>query len=184
MEISDEAYKKLVLEVAAARGMGDARPRKRFSLGGCVVWALCGIMFVVFVVALIPNIVASYAGLLPPSLSGLLATPKATFSTRQETPRPPALPMEGGAGAPAWPTLTPEPQGTAAPALTIPPVPTEAPSFWTEEEKAAFTATAVSFYDASTLPIAPPAFVEAVEGACADPERVAESATLQLFCKK
>lgn len=192
MEISDAEYRKLVLEVAAARqGVADAPAKKRGFIQrvwgvviGALWLALAGLVIAVFAFAL-----RIQYGVPVPIPDALVRTAAVTFSTaaapsaraRVERDRPAQQPG-GLGGAPAWPTLTP----TSADEPT--PMPTDPASFWTPEEKTAFsiaaTATDVAFYDAQTLPTAPPEFVKAVEDDCADPERVAESATLQLFCKK
>ncbi len=189
MELSDAEYRKLVLEVAAARGhampAADAPVvRRGFNIGGCVVWVLAAIMFVVFVAALLPNIAASY-----PALSRFAGTAGVTFSTPMGAPqntrvlpsqsRPAA--SEGDApalvpfyGSPVVEEATPQPTATA--------LPTPTPQFWTEEERAAFTATAEAFY--MVIPTAPPAFTAYVDERCKDPELVAQSALLQAWCPK
>jgi hypothetical protein len=162
--------------------------RRPFSIGGCIVWIGAGIIVVVFVAALLPKIAESYPGL--PLLSQMFVTPQTVYSTSMPVPAQqqpaaqpaaapqprytpfygPTDPSEGGAvGVPEQPTATLGPTPGA---------------FWTEEERAAFTATAEAWYDPATLPTAEPAFVEYVAKACSDPELVEASATLQLFCKK
>lgn len=176
-------------ELLAALLQERAGRRRRFSLSGCIVWIAAGIMFLVFMAALLPNIIASYSSLLPASIGRLISTPQITFQTRQET--------QGGAGSGRQPTITPgltpfygapgeQDQGATAEATaTTTMAPTATPTaFWNPTEIAAFTATAEAWYDPSTLPTAPPAFVQYTEDACADSERVGESRTLQLFCRK
>lgn len=164
-------------------------PRCRFSLGGCIVWLASGVMFVVFLVALIPNIVASYNVPVPTGLAHLLAAPQTTFSAPQDSPGAPRRPEPPPSPLPRYTPFyaapaAPEGQDQAPTATALPTATPAAPSFWTEEERAAFTATAEAWYDPATLPTAEPAFVEYAAKACQDPEQVAESATLRLFCGK
>lgn len=174
VNLTDEQYLDLLL-----RGQKKAAPRRRFSLGDCIVWVLAAIMFVVFVAALLPNIAASYPGL--PVLAQFIATPRAVFSTslpaRQQQPA--GVPPQTGAAP--WPTLTPEPQ-EARPTLTLPAAPSPTEGFWSPADETAFAATATAFIE--VIPTAPPDFARYVDERCKDAGAVEESATLQLFCKK
>ena len=177
IELTDEQYLELLLQAREKQG----GRRRRFSLGGCVVWLACGVIFFGTLAVMLPQIAAIYP---VPVLSTMFVTPQIVVGTplpvmRQQQPsgdaQPAALPPSDQGAAP-WPTLTPEPP---TPEPTQAPVPT---SFWTEEERAAWTATAEAWHDPQTLPTAPPDFAKYVDERCRDPEQVAESATLQLFC--
>lgn len=157
--------------------------RRPFSIGGCIVWLAAAIMFVVFLAALLPNIAASYP---IPYLSQFIATPQTIYSTSApvRTAQLGAVParqqpMTGGAAP--WPTLTPT-QEPVLLMLTLPPAPTPTAGFWTPAEQTQIAATATAFIE--VIPTAPPAFVQYVDEHCKDPEVVAQSPTLQLFCKK
>lgn len=157
--------------------------RRPFSIGGCIVWVLAGIMFVVFLAALLPNIAASYP---IPYLSQFVATPQAVFSTSVPAPAQQPVAAPQPRYTPFYGPTDPPGESEAAgapeqPTVTLGPTPG---AFWTAGELRSFTATTEAFFDPATLPTAEPAFVEYVAKACSDPERVAGSATLQLFCKK
>lgn len=117
MQISDEAYKKLVLEVAAARGMGDA-PAPPQKLG--LIRRVCGLIVGALWLILISVVIAAFAfalrvqyGVPIPLPDSLVRTAAVTFSTaaaplptaRVEQNRP-SNSLPGIIGAPAWPTLT------------------------------------------------------------------------------
>lgn len=180
IELTDDQYLDLLL-----RARQPAKKRRPLGCGGLVYGALALAMIAAFAV-----LTADRLGYVPPSVMGpFVGTPQVVFSTQptgvgQVQQRQPVAPLPVSAGAPAWPTLTPEPEATQEPTLTIPPVPTATEGFWNATEIAAFTATSEAWYDPSTLPTAEPAFVEYAAKACQDPEQVAESATLRLFCGK
>lgn len=155
------------------------RRNQRGGLGGILFTLACLIPIVLLVARVGPEVAVMYGVQLP-----LPATPMTVFSTAQPVALPPATIRQN----PLPPIPTPrsvQPAVVAAPEQPAPPTATPAPTaFWTEEERAAFTATAEAWYDPATLPTAPPEFVKAVEEACTDPEQIAESAMLQLFCRK
>lgn len=173
--------------------------KRGFSVGGCVVWVLAAIMFVVFVAALLPNIAASY-----PALSRFAGTAGVTFSTPMAPPqntrvlppqdRPTALDgQSGGAGlVPFW--GSPEPVEEATPQPT--PTPDTGPTLTALAIVSGPTETAAAvqwrgleaddyryFNDPYSLETPEPGFVGYVAEQCADPEKVKKSFLLQQMCE-
>lgn len=129
MEISEAEYRKLVLEVAAARGHNmpaadaPAPIQKRGIVGrvwglivGLIWLALIGLVITVFAFA-----ARVQYGIPIPLPVNMVSTAAITFSTAA-APLPTARqvqqqPMPIIVGAPAWPTLTPEAKQTPTPEL-------------------------------------------------------------------
>jgi hypothetical protein len=154
------------------------RKRRRFSISGCIVWLASGVIFVVTLAVMAPQIAATYP---VPVLSSLFATPQSVFGTAVPTGQQPRGAPAWQGGAAPWPTLTPT-REVEQPTLTVPVVPTPTAGFWNPTEIAAFTATVEAFYRPETLPTAPADFAKYVDERCRDAGAVEKSRTLQLFC--
>lgn len=134
VNLSDDAYRKLVLEVAAARGMQEktAKPRRRFGLGGCLIWTFCLAIGAATLIGVSLNIVAKLGiarPAIPPALIDAFAGKEQTiYSTPVGQQRPPVeAPIFSGslyrATATPYPRATPWPTEKAAPTPTLDPAP-------------------------------------------------------------
>lgn len=162
------------------------KPRRGIvQRAGGFIGSLLWIVLILSVITVFAFAARVQYGLPIPLPDSLVATAGVAFSTAAAplpTARPEQQPAQPIGGAAPWPTLTPEPAAQDEPTLTVPPVLTATPSFWTPAEQTQIAATATAFIE--VVPTAPPAFAEYVDERCRDPEQVAESATLQLFCRK
>lgn len=155
----------------------DIRPRS----GSWLILPLTALAFLVLGVVLATRAWPDtpQAGIAPLPTAGL--APRPTYLPAP-TPDAGVLPYNATQEARATAYQATDIAAVVTPAASTP---TSDPAqFWTADERAAFTATAIAWYDPATVPTAPAAFIDATLAGCADAELVAESPMLQLWCPK
>jgi hypothetical protein len=186
----------------------DERIKRAMRPKRGIVGRVWGLIIGLIWLVLIGLVIAVFAfaarvqyGLPIPLPESLVSTAVVSFSTAaaplptarqvQQQPvggaQPALVPFYRATDEPAQPTTTPEPTQEATAdkeltAISIRLAPTETAQ--TAEWRAVEANDYQYFYDPYALPTAEPGFSEAVAEKCRDPEQVAESATLRLFCRK